>query len=62
MPAKETDTSRRAGASRLGAFLQKEREEGTHPAVAALRARPRQREHQSRKALEYARIERGRMV
>lgn len=51
---------RNQDASRLREFTRQERESGTHPAIDALRSRPKQRGEENRKAVEYARIERGR--
>ncbi|AGT10042.1 hypothetical protein [Paracoccus aminophilus] len=54
---------REAGSSRLAHFVQHEREGGVHPAVKELHQRPAPRaEESNRRAVEYARIERGRQV
>lgn len=47
--------------ARLREFTRHEREEGIHPSVEALQRRPQMRGEENRKAVEYARIERGRM-
>ncbi|SNR55014.1 hypothetical protein EYF88_12660 [Paracoccus sediminis] len=46
---------------RLREFTRHEREEATHPSVEALQRRPQMRGEENRKAMEYARIERGQM-
>lgn len=53
------DISPDKGTIRLREFTRQERESGTHPAVEALRSRPKVRSEENRKAVEYARIERG---
>lgn len=55
------DTAKEKGASRLREFTRQEREAGTHPAVRALLSRPQMRGEENRRAMEYARIERGQM-
>jgi hypothetical protein len=51
------------GAGRTRNFARQERETGTHPAVEALRMRPRARSASgNRRAVEFTRIERGRRV
>lgn len=47
--------------TRLREFTRHEREQGTHPAIEALQRRPKERGEENRKAVEYARIDRGRM-
>jgi hypothetical protein len=54
-----SDKPEEKGTSRLREFTRQEREAGTHPAVEALRTRPQTRSEENRKAVEYARIERG---
>ncbi|MTD99981.1 hypothetical protein GIY56_06765 [Paracoccus sp. YIM 132242] len=54
-----SDKSEDKGTSRLRAFTRQDREAGTHPAIEALRTRPQTRSGENRKAVEYARIERG---
>lgn len=49
------------GTSRLREFTRQEREAGTHPAIETLRTRPQTRSEENRRAVEYARIERGRV-
>lgn len=61
MTKPNTDLSQRAQSSRLREFVRHERESGLHPAIEALRSRPKQRSLQNRKAVEYTRIERGRL-
>lgn len=61
MTKPDVDAARQAGASRLREFLRQDRESGIHPAIEALRSRPKARREDNRKAVEYARIERGRM-
>lgn len=56
-----TDQQQDRGTSRLRAYTRQERESGVHPAVAALRSRPQTRSEENRRAMEYARIDRGRM-
>lgn len=46
---------------RLREFTRHERESGIHPAVVALWSRPQTRGETNRKAVEYTRIERGRL-
>lgn len=55
-----TDQDRdRSGNARLRAFTQHDREGGTHPAIEALRRRPREREDDNgRKVAEFARAAR----
>lgn len=55
------EAPRDPGTSRLRAFTLHEREAGTHPAIVALRNRPQTRGEDNRRAVEYARIERGRL-
>ncbi|MFV0409796.1 MAG: hypothetical protein ACK5LJ_08925 [Paracoccus sp. (in: a-proteobacteria)] len=58
-----TDHEHLTGNGRLRAYTEQERQSGTHPAVAALHRRPHERDSgESRKAAEYARIERGETV
>ena len=58
-----TDRPRDTGNGRLRAYVTQERRSGLHPAISALHRRPHGREgDESRKASEYARIERGREV
>lgn len=55
-----TDRERSTGNGRVRAFVNQERQSGVHPAVETLRRRPHERDgDESRKASEYARIERG---
>ena len=58
------DRSRAIGASRILNYTRQDRETGMHPAIAALRMRPRVRssEEANRRAAEFARIERGHRV
>ncbi|CAM3283000.1 hypothetical protein SAMN04488021_14523 [Paracoccus aminovorans] len=57
------DQPRANGSSRTRNFTRQERESGLHPAIAALRMRPRARDESgNRRAAEFARIERGRQV
>lgn len=60
MPIDDTDTTAEPGATRLREFARQEREAGIHPAIEALHRRPVTRGDDNRKAVEYARIERGR--
>ena len=57
-----SDQPRRHTGSRLREYTRQERESGTHPAIAFLRARPKTRNQENRKIAEYARIERGRLT
>lgn len=54
-----SDQPREQGNARLREFTRQEREAGTHPAIATLRSRPKDRDGDGRKTAEYARIERG---
>ena len=57
------DHMRESGSSRTRNFTRQERESGTHPAIAALRMRPRSRDESGhRRAAEFARFERGRQA
>lgn len=56
-----TDQPQIQRATRLREFTRQERESGTHPAIEALRTRPKMRGEENRKVVEYARIERGRL-
>ncbi|MFC3570793.1 hypothetical protein [Paracoccus sp. TOH] len=57
------DRSHETSAGRTQYYTRQERESGTHPAIAALRMRPRARsEATNRRAAEFARIERGHQV
>lgn len=56
-----SDPTSRAGSSRLREFLRQDRESGTHPVIKTLRSRPKERDSENRKAVEYVRIARGRM-
>ena len=56
-----SDTPKSNGTNRLREFTRQEREEGTHPAIQALRSRPQMRGEENRKIVEYARIDRGQM-
>lgn len=57
------DHVRDRGESRTRNYTRQERESGTHPTVASLRIRPRQRDSAvNRRATEFARIERGHQV
>lgn len=63
MTEQPSHQSHEAGNSRLKNFLRQEREDGLHPAIKALHARPNSRvEDHNRRAVEYARIARGRSV
>lgn len=53
-----SDQPRYQGNQRLAEFTRQEREEGLHPAVEALRTRPKTRSETGRKTAEYLRIER----
>lgn len=57
-----SDQPRHQGNGRLREYTRQERESGTHPAVMALRQRPKDRDGDGRKTSEYARIDRGHMV
>lgn len=57
-----TDKPRTQGAARLREFTRHERESGTHPAIEALRSRPKMRGEENRRVVEYTRIERGRTI
>ncbi|WP_295042501.1 hypothetical protein [uncultured Paracoccus sp.] len=61
MTTKNSDTLQNNGATRLREFMRQDREDGTHPAIEALRARPQMRAEENRKFVEYARIDRGQM-
>lgn len=50
---------KQAGSDRTRAYLEHDRQEGTHPAIESLRRRPHTRDDEGRRAAEYARIERG---
>lgn len=57
------DHKRESGVSRTQNYTRQERESGLHPAIAALRMRPRSRDTSgNRRAAEFARIERGQRV
>lgn len=56
-----SDQPRTQHGARLREFTRQERESGTHPAVAILRARPKSRGEDNRKTAEFLRIERGQM-
>ncbi|WP_347137992.1 hypothetical protein [Paracoccus sp. SSK6] len=56
-----SDRPEEKGTIRLREFTRQDRESGIHPAIMALRARPQTRGEVNRKAVEYARIERGHM-
>ena len=57
------DRSQESSSGRTQYYTRQERESGLHPAVAALRMRPRARsEAANRRAAEFARIERGHRV
>ena len=54
------DHTRDSGTSRTRNFTRQDRESATHPAIEALRMRPRGRDESgNRRAAEFARIERG---
>lgn len=57
-----SDQPREHGGARTREFIKQERESGTHPAVDALRSRPKDRDGENRRAEEFTRIERGRSV
>lgn len=57
-----SDRPRENGNARLREYTRQEREAGTHPSVAALSSRPRDRDGDGRKTAEYARIDRGQTV
>lgn len=61
---KETEQARRDDSgSRTENFLRQEREGGLHPAIKELHQRPTHGDSDTnRRAVEYARIERGRQV
>ncbi|KGJ08163.1 hypothetical protein EQ718_04600 [Paracoccus versutus] len=58
------DRSHENSSGRTQYYTRQERESGLHPAIAALRMRPRVRssEEANRRAAEFARIERGHRV
>ncbi|KGJ04334.1 hypothetical protein SAMN04487972_11370 [Paracoccus halophilus] len=55
-----SDRPRSQAHLRLREFTRHERESAVHPAVLALRNRPKLRSQDSRKAAEFLRIDRGR--
>lgn len=55
------DQPRSTSNTRLREFIRQERQSGRHPAVLALMARPKDRADENRKAVEFARILRGRL-
>lgn len=57
-----SDQPRTHDGARLREYTRQERESGTHPSIAALRSRPKDRDRDGRKVAEYARIERGETV
>lgn len=56
------DQPQTKGATRLREFTRYEREAGIHPAIQALWSRPQTRGEENRMVVEFARIERGRMI
>lgn len=60
MTKKLTDRERSTANGRVRSYVTQERESGIHPAISKLHRRPHGRaDDESRKASEYARIERG---
>lgn len=57
-----SDQPRSQTGARMREFARQDRESGTHPAIEALRSRPRDRDAENHTAQEFARIERGRTV
>ena len=53
-----SDQPRGASSARLREYTRQDRESGTHPAIATLRNRPKDRSGENRKMAEFARIER----
>lgn len=53
-----TDTPHEHSGSRLREYTRKERQDGTHPSIDALRKRPHDRDENSRKSSEYTQIDR----
>lgn len=60
--SKKTKEPQPQADSRLAHFAQTEREAGVHPVVRALHSRPLARTETNRRAVEFARIERGHMA
>lgn len=56
-----SDQPRETGSGRMRAYLDHERQSGTHPSVEALRSRPHERAEDSGKTAEYMRIDRDQM-
>ena len=57
------DHTRESSVSRTRNYTRQDRESGTHPAIDALRMRPRARDESgNRRVAEFARIERGQKV
>ena len=60
MDERISDQARQSdGGVRLREYTRQERRSGMHPAIAALRSRPKVRGEENRKAAEFLRIERG---
>lgn len=57
-----SDQPRDHGATRLREYMRQEREAGQHPAITALRSRPKTRGEDNRKTSEFLRIDRGRLT
>ena len=57
-----SDQPRSQAHLRLREFTRQERESGLHAAIEALRSRPQSRDGDSRKTIEYLRIDRGRQA
>lgn len=62
MNRQPVDQSRDDANPRVREFIRQERQEGLHPAIQALHARPQDRAETNRKAVEYSRIARGRLT
>lgn len=56
------DQPRMQGTARMREFLRQERMDKLHPAIRSLHSQPKSRDPRSRKAAEYARIERGHLA
>ena len=54
-----SDQPRSQTGARMREFARQDRESGTHPAVEALRTRPRDRDDENRTTQEFVRIDRG---
>lgn len=53
------DNTHQTGPGRVEHFTRQEREQGLHPAIEALHARPKERQETDRRVAEFTRIERG---